>query len=113
MPLLVTCVAQEIVPENGTREIRLSHCSRKAPLLGAAVSRRLMLWIQRDHEADRHGLNDREWEILQLAARGKQGPEIVGLLEISNNAVKNYFRNIYTKLDVHSRADALIKINGD
>ncbi len=84
----------------------------KAPLLGAAVSRRLMLWIQRDHEADRHGLSDREWQILQLAARGKQGPEIAGLLEISNNTVKNHFRNIYTKLDVHSRADALIKIKG-
>ena len=62
--------------------------------------------------AKTQGLSEREWEVIRLAARGKEQVEISVALGIAVNTVKNHFRNIYKKLGVRSLTDALVKMRG-
>ncbi len=52
-------------------------------------------------------LSEREVEILRLMAAGLKTPEIAAELFLSKNTVKWYLKEIYSKLNVHSRAEAL------
>jgi two-component system NarL family response regulator len=83
--------------------------------MSPVVARRLVDWFQRQPAGAaprRHRcLTEREWEILRLAARGRQSGEISMTLGIALNTVKNHFRNIYEKLEVHSLTEALVKLN--
>ena len=54
-------------------------------------------------------LSDREIEVLQLIAEGLSNPEIAGQLFLSLNTVKVHTRNIYSKLDAHSRTQAVVR----
>jgi len=49
-------------------------------------------------------LSPREWEVLVLAARGKQHGEICKELGIATDTVKNHFRKIYDKTGVIPRS---------
>jgi DNA-binding NarL/FixJ family response regulator len=52
-------------------------------------------------------LSRRETQILEEIARGKNRRNIAGELFIDNETVKSHIKNIYAKLNVHSRADAI------
>jgi LuxR family maltose regulon positive regulatory protein len=52
-------------------------------------------------------LTEREIEVLRLYAAGLTNEAIAHRLYVSRNTVKWYAKNIYRKLDVHSRAEAL------
>jgi LuxR family maltose regulon positive regulatory protein len=52
-------------------------------------------------------LSERELEILRLIATGKSNHEIGQMLFIAIGTVKKHINNIYTKLNVHSRTQAL------
>jgi len=52
-------------------------------------------------------LSEREIEVLRLFALGLTNATIARRLFVSQNTVKWYAKNIYRKLDVHSRAEAL------
>lgn len=52
-------------------------------------------------------LTQREKEILQLIGAGLRNREIAGTLTISEATVKTHINNIFTKADLHSRADAV------
>jgi DNA-binding NarL/FixJ family response regulator len=54
-------------------------------------------------------LTDREREILELIADGNPNQEIATDLKISLKTVRNYVSNIYSKLQVADRAQAVIK----
>jgi LuxR family maltose regulon positive regulatory protein len=54
-------------------------------------------------------LSEREIEVLQLFAAGLTNAMIARRLFVSQNTVKWYAKNIYRKLDVHSRAEALAR----
>jgi DNA-binding CsgD family transcriptional regulator len=54
----------------------------------------------------RHGLTDRELEVLQLIASGKSNREIAAELVISEHTVARHVQNIFAKLDVSSRTAA-------
>ena len=54
-------------------------------------------------------LTDREREILALVAAGKNNQEIAGQLFLSLKTVRNYVSNIFTKLQVADRAQAIIR----
>jgi LuxR family maltose regulon positive regulatory protein len=54
-------------------------------------------------------LTEREIEVLRLYAAGLSNPAIASRLFVSLNTVKWYAKNIYRKLDVHGRAEALAK----
>lgn len=82
-------------------------------VMSPAVARRLVSWFRHpkgESMAEDSKLTERQWEILKLASRGMQQGEIAMALEISVSTVKNHFRNIYDKLQVHSLREALIKL---
>ena len=54
------------------------------------------------------GLSDREAEILALITQGKDNAEISALTYLSPNTVKSYVRNLYRKIDVSSRTQAVL-----
>jgi DNA-binding NarL/FixJ family response regulator len=52
-------------------------------------------------------LTDREREVLQLVAKGYRVAEIAALLAISAHTVSSHIKNIYRKLEVSSRGEAV------
>jgi LuxR family maltose regulon positive regulatory protein len=54
-------------------------------------------------------LSERELEVLQLIAKGLTNPEIASRLFLALNTVKAHARNIYGKLAVHNRTQAVAR----
>jgi DNA-binding CsgD family transcriptional regulator len=54
-------------------------------------------------------LSEREGEVLRLLAQGLRNPEIAHRLTISDNTVKAHVKQIYRKLEVHDRVQAIIR----
>jgi DNA-binding NarL/FixJ family response regulator len=83
-------------------------------LLAPSVTRRLIdQFAQRpaqekpDASALRD-LTDREQEVLELIARGLSNAEIAERLVLSDGTVKTHVKHIFSKLDLHDRAQAVI-----
>ncbi len=53
-------------------------------------------------------LHPRELEVLRLAAKGKRNKEIAKDLGISERTVKAHLKNIFYKLEVESRTEAIL-----
>ncbi len=53
-------------------------------------------------------LSDREHQVLTRVSRGMTNEEIAEDLKISSRTVRNHVANIYAKIDVHSRAEAVV-----
>jgi DNA-binding CsgD family transcriptional regulator len=62
--------------------------------------------LERDGSA-RQALSDREREVLRLVAIGHTSNEIATKLSLSVQTVNTHIRNIYRKLHVKSRAQAV------
>jgi two-component system, NarL family, response regulator LiaR len=60
-----------------------------------------------EKELARLGLSTRELEVLQLMAEGLSNQEIAGRLFVSLNTVKTHSSNIFGKLDVRRRTQAI------
>jgi DNA-binding NarL/FixJ family response regulator len=54
-------------------------------------------------------LSGREHEILDLVSRGFPYPEVASRLAIKVNTVRAHVRNIYAKLDVHNKTEAVFE----
>jgi DNA-binding NarL/FixJ family response regulator len=54
------------------------------------------------------GLSDREAEILALITQGMSNADVARLTYLSPNTVKSYIRNIYRKIGVASRTQAVL-----
>jgi LuxR family maltose regulon positive regulatory protein len=54
-------------------------------------------------------LTDRELEVLRLLAGGLTNKEMAGRLVVAPSTVKQHLKNIYSKLDVHSRTQAVAR----
>jgi DNA-binding NarL/FixJ family response regulator len=57
----------------------------------------------------REALTTKEGEVLDLIARGFTYGEVAERLEVSANTVRTHVRNIYGKLDVHNKAEAVFE----
>ncbi|MEX2542512.1 MAG: LuxR C-terminal-related transcriptional regulator [Trueperaceae bacterium] len=53
-------------------------------------------------------LTDRERQVIEMIAKGMKNNQIAKDLGLSYATVRNYVARIYSKLDVHSRAEAVI-----
>ena len=61
-----------------------------------------------DWPGRQEGLTDREAEILALITQGKNNADIAALSYLSPNTIKSYVRNVYRKIGVDSRTQALL-----
>ena len=57
-------------------------------------------------------LTPREEEVLGLAVKGYRSKEIADALSLSTQTVQTHFRNLYEKLHVRSRAEAVARYLG-
>lgn len=57
--------------------------------------------------AEVQSLTQREKEILELLAKGMMNKEVAANLEISNGTVRKHIQNIYEKLHVNTRVEAV------
>ena len=56
---------------------------------------------------ERHGLTERESEVMELLARGYTQKRIAEELNLSINSVQTYAKTLYRKLDIHSRQELI------
>ncbi len=93
--------------DHDTAAIELEAARRVFEELGAATA---LAEVQRllggDGESRPGGLTEREIEVLRLVAGGKTNREIAAELVISERTVDRHVSNIFTKLDVSTRAAA-------
>jgi LuxR family maltose regulon positive regulatory protein len=66
-------------------------------------------WVDGPHSALVEPLSGRELEVLHHLADGLSNQEIASRLYLSLHTVKVHSRNIYGKLDVHNRTQAVTK----
>lgn len=83
-------------------------------IFGPAIARRLMQYFSAPPHlgASREAfpeLTEREREILELIAQHQTNPEIAKKLHLSQKTVRNHVSNIFTKLQVSDRAQAIIR----
>ena len=86
-------------------------------LFGPAIATRLTAFFQNTGSAEGRGgvqtgfdeLTEREREVLLLIAEGKSNQEIAQQLVISGKTVSNHISNIFNKLEVMDRAQAIVK----
>ena len=78
------------------------------PGVAAKVLTRLAQLSRRGTDsASSDGLSGREIEVLQLMAKGAANKAIAGTLSISESTVKTHVANIFQKLDVNHRTEAV------
>jgi two-component system, NarL family, response regulator LiaR len=85
---------------------------RGGSILHAAVTRAVLdRFVQGEPPADdqAHPLTGREMEVLRLAARGFSNKQIAGALELSPRTVQTHLANLFGKLGVTSRTEAVIE----
>lgn len=59
------------------------------------------------------GLTRRECELLELIYQGKSNKDIADLLFLSESTVKTHIYNIFRKMEVKNRVEAICVVNGD
>ena len=82
-------------------------------IFGPTVARRLVAYFARPQPADARTafpeLTERELGILELVARGRTNTEITTQLVVSPKTVRNHVSNIFAKLQVRDRAEAIVR----
>jgi DNA-binding NarL/FixJ family response regulator len=82
-------------------------------IFGPAVARRLMAYFSRPHPKGTEDafpeLTEREREILDLIAQARSNSEITAHLVLSPKTVRNHVSNIFSKLQVRDRAEAIVR----
>ena len=97
--ILKTAEGQEIV-----RAVRATAAGQAA--IDPAVAPRLIARLTQP-AAQTDALTERELAVLRLAARGQTNKQIGAALQISDRTVQNHLANIYAKLGVASRTEAV------
>ena len=82
-------------------------------IFGPAVAQRVLDYLTgtapRQQQTAFPELSDRERDVLTLLAQGRSNPDIARQLYLSPKTVRNHVSNIFTKLQVADRAQAIIK----
>lgn len=84
----------------------------ESPMNGMIAAKMLDYFQQQGKKSDdieEANLTLREKEILQLLIRGNSYKEIAALIRISVETLNSHIKNIYRKLDVHSRSELAAK----
>jgi DNA-binding NarL/FixJ family response regulator len=87
---------------------------RDAATGGAPMSPRIARRVvETFHVGTQNPLSSREKEVLTLLCAGDSYKSIADQLFISGHTVRSHIKNIYEKLHVHSRAEAVVKAMKD
>jgi DNA-binding CsgD family transcriptional regulator len=78
-----------------------------APAQARATALAARLTDKQGAETNRSGLTRRELDVLRLVADGRSNPEIAEALFISRETARTHVSNIFRKLDVGTRAEAV------
>ncbi|WP_375476221.1 response regulator [uncultured Jatrophihabitans sp.] len=80
-------------------------------VFGPALAKRLISYFAagRDAALPFTGLTDREREVLELIAQGRGNPDIARELGLTVKTVRNHVSNIFAKLQVGDRAQAIVR----
>lgn len=106
-------VLKDISPEELIRTIRVVHSG--GSLINPALARKVLkslaggqkkfLSLKKSKELKE--LSERELQVLQLVADGNSNKAVGEILIISDKTVKSHLRNIFRKLEVNDRAEAV------
>ncbi len=66
--------------------------------------------IKKSKESQKGFLTAKESEVVPLLAQGYSNKEIAQRLDVTENAIKYHLKNIFAKLTVHSRQDAILAL---
>jgi DNA-binding NarL/FixJ family response regulator len=76
--------------------------------LSGAVAQKIATRAFRDRRPD-YGLTPRELDVLRRMVQGKNDAAIAAELGVTTRSLRTYLRNIYDKMEVHSRVQAMAK----
>ena len=115
--------AVEVAIENGARNIFLQQSTKVKALLLELATRQPTVYLEslassirsQINQFENHGrgienpLTKREVEILRRLSTGLPITQIASSLHISNNTIKTHLKNVYRKLNVESRDEAVTR----
>lgn len=83
------------------------------PVLAPSIATKVMNYFKlqdmvREIEGESEHLSTRELEIIRLAAKGLTNKEIAGSLHLSYRTIEGHMRDIFNKLGVGSRTEAVL-----
>lgn len=89
----------------------IQEVQRGASPMSGKIARVVVQYFQKKNQpsSDAQALSKREQEILELLSKGFRYKEIADSLGISFDTVRSHLRNIYDKLHVSSRTEAVVK----
>ena len=104
-------VLKEAEPEELRRAIEAAYLGEV--ILCPIIAKKVLQHFGRDSKAQQPGLpyeelTQRELEVLQLAADGLTNKEIAVKLVITEKTTKNHIANIFSKLQVNDRTQAIL-----
>lgn len=77
--------------------------------MSPVIAFRIQRYFKREKSELKEELTPREIQIIEMIVQTESTEKISDILKISINTVKNHIRNIYTKLQVNSRSNLVIK----
>ncbi|HMV41394.1 MAG TPA: response regulator transcription factor [Leptospiraceae bacterium] len=77
--------------------------------INPVIAFRIQTFFKRKKSNLKEELTQREIQIIEMIVQTESTERIADILKISINTVKNHIRNIYTKLQVNSRSNLVIK----
>lgn len=103
--------------QSGSTEIWIAVISLIFFGIGIFISRKYLPVTKTIHapkepdpaQIDKIGLSKREYEILQLISDGLSNQQIADKIFVSENTVKKHVSNLFLKLDVQRRTEAIKK----
>jgi DNA-binding NarL/FixJ family response regulator len=102
-----------LLKESGAQEIAraVSAVAAGEAIYGPEIARRVLTFFLSMPDPKQTAfpeLTDREREVLELIAQGRNNQQIAGALFLSPKTVRNHVSNIFMKLHVADRAQAIV-----
>ena len=101
-------ILKDCTPEELTRAIRTVHAGET--IMSQDIARKTLTTFEsiRSNTEITPNLTERELEVIKALAQGKSNKEIAQALSISEKTVRNHASNIYNKLHIFDRTQAVI-----
>jgi NarL family two-component system response regulator LiaR len=98
---------KDCTPEDLSRAIRTVYAGDT--IMAPEIARKMLLTFEEaETEPSAPKLTDRELEVMNALARGKANKQIARDFSISEKTVRNHISNIYNKLHIYDRTQAVL-----